>query len=200
MTIAALARGDTVFCDDPAIFSAILLPGVTLAEWRRKLPDAAVAWLTALDPDRIDDLDFVCPVAAARAEVFDGLAQANYPADPGTAWLADDIADLIARYAATLDLADVALRLEIIDTDACRRFHADVVTARAICTYRGPGTQWLDDAAIRDLGTGDVGLMKGRLWSNQPLVHRSPPIAQTGQWRLVLVLNPPGPADCATDA
>ena len=33
------------------------------------------------------------------------------------------------------------LRLDVISTNACRKFHRDAVTARLLCTYRGSATQ-----------------------------------------------------------
>lgn len=40
------------------------------------------------------------------------------------------------------------------------------------------------------LHTFDVGLFKGKLATDRPAMHRSPPIAGTGAVRLLLVLNP----------
>ena len=90
-------------------------------------------------------------------------------------------------------------------SDGSGTFHADYVSLRLILTYAGPGTQWLDqgDAArlhdgaaietlcVRAIPTGDVALFKGRKWARDaPIIHRSPPIADTGQRRLVLVIDP----------
>jgi len=103
-----------------------------------------------------------------------------------------------------MDTTAVAIRLEVIETNACRKFHADHVTARLICSYAGPGTQWIDDRdamalaggadpatlTVRQVATGDVALFKGHDRSETPIVHRSPPIAGTGTRRLVLVIDP----------
>ncbi|MEO0057370.1 MAG: hypothetical protein RIT17_820, partial [Pseudomonadota bacterium] len=79
---------------------------------------------------------------------------------------------------------------------------ADYVRARLITTYAGEGTDWLDaaDAArvaagqeprqINRMATFDVGLFKGKLATDHPAIHRSPPIAGSGGARLLLVLNP----------
>lgn len=186
-------------------FDAITAPGVALAVWERRLPAQISAWLGALDLDDIEDLDFDCDVTCADAAIAAALMEAGYPQAPHTEWLCDDVTALIRRYATLLSLARVAIRLEVIETDACRKFHADHMTVRAISTYLGPATQWLmpDDAAavaagrhpdtvaIKQLAAGDVALIKGRLWAaDHPLVHRSPPIAATGERRLVLVLDP----------
>ena len=101
-----------------------------------------------------------------------------------------------------MDLARIELRLEVVRTDSCRKFHADYVSARLITTYVGAGTDWLDDAEAAHLAASgeprrinrmaafDVGLFKGKLATERPAIHRSPPIAGTGAKRLLLVLNP----------
>jgi hypothetical protein len=83
----------------------------------------------------------------------------------------------------------------VVETDACSKFHADFVTLRTITTYRGPGTQWQraddpGDQTINEMRSGAVGLFKGRLLQPEPSVlHRSPPIADSGESRLVLVID-----------
>jgi hypothetical protein len=86
------------------------------------------------------------------------------------------------------------LRREVIETNACRRFHADFVTLRLLCSYVWLGTQWCRaDApdAICEVPTGAIGVFKGRMLLDPPTVlHRSPPIVATGQRRLVLTIDP----------
>ncbi len=194
---------------DPAIIGAILLPGVTLATWQRRLPDRIMRWLDRLDYDTIDDVEQTCVATPATDSIFKTLSAAGYPVGPDARWFAGEIAGLVHRYAGIVDAREVTFRLEVIETDACRRFHADFVSVRAITTYLGPGTQWLspadaaalapgaeaDDRAVQQIATGSFALMKGRLWAaDMPLVHRSPPIMASGGRRLVLVLDPVGDA------
>ncbi|KWV92041.1 hypothetical protein AUC45_12885 [Erythrobacter sp. YT30] len=107
------------------------------------------------------------------------------------------------HYCAILDLGEVEVRLEVVTTNSCRKWHADYVKARLITTYVGSGTQWLTQADadrvkggeepqwINSMSPGDVGMFKGKLATDTPAIHRSPPIAGTGEKRLLLVLNPP---------
>lgn len=209
-TIRHAADDHVAATDDPSILGAILMPRVTLALWMRVLPPDVAVWLDAIDVGTIDDIALTCAMARADVEIADAMAAAGYPAVIEMHWLRDDIASLVRRFAAILDIDAVAIRLDVIETDACRRFHADYVTARAITTYRGSGTQWLssDDAArlvggspldvldIADIATGTVAMMKGRLWApDAPLVHRSPPIAGIGIARLTLTLDSPRRAE-----
>ena len=115
-----------------------------------------------------------------------------------TAALAEIFADLMRTHF-------LRLRFDVINTNACRKFHIDTVTARLICTYRGTGTQYgfpIDDTDPPRVFTATTGapiLLRGRLWPERPnagLRHRSPPIEGSGQTRLVLVLDPvEGPED-----
>jgi hypothetical protein len=109
--------------------------------------------------------------------------------------LAADIDDLVRRFAALTGKPTVRLRLEAVDGDACRKFHADYTDLRLVSTYAGPGTDICrtpaDDAPVHRIGTGDVALFKGKLFPGAPpvLLHRSPPIEGTGDRRVVLVLD-----------
>lgn len=180
---------------DPGVLEAVARPDVHLAIWNRPLP-AALAWLPTLDWTKIDDLDFETSVDAAEAEITEGLAEAGYPAgDRGDALL-NEILGHARRFAAIQRLDTVSIRLEVIETDACRKFHADHVTARLLTTLVGSGTQWIHGAAdpdtpIRQMRTGDVGIFKGRLGADPVgILHRSPPILATGETRLLLAINP----------
>lgn len=182
--------------------AAISDEGVNLAIWQR----ADAPTIAAGDLDDVDDVAVTLWVAELAEAVPAALVAARFGARDG-AMLARDIVDLATRFAALLAIDRVAIRLEVVETDACRRFHADYVAVRLICSYVGPGTQWLDnrDAAAlgegadlaeltpRSIATGDVALFKGRDRTDMPIVHRSPPVAATGELRLVLVIDPPRP-------
>jgi hypothetical protein len=112
--------------------------------------------------------------------------------------LAADIHDLVQRFAALTDKATVRVRLEAVDGDACRKFHADYTDLRLVTTYAGPGTDirttTAEDSPVHRIRAGDIALFKGRLFPGEPpvLLHRSPPIEGTGERRIVLVLDTPG--------
>lgn len=111
--------------------------------------------------------------------------------------LAADIDELVRRFATLTGKPAVRLRLEAVDGDACRKFHADYTDLRLVTTYAGPGTDIrqtpAEDAPVTRIGAGDIALFKGKLFPGQPpvLFHRSPPIEGTGERRIVLVLDTP---------
>lgn len=183
--------------NDEAILDRIMIPGIHLALWRRTRP-ARLGWVDEIAWNAINDLDFPAPIAALEGEVADGLREAGYPQSTETRVLRDEIASLARRFAALIGCDMVRLRLEVVETDACRKFHADIVTARLLTTLSGPATQWIETVApdqINQLAAGDVAIFKGRLLAEEPaILHRSPPIAGTGDKRLLLAIDPYDPA------
>lgn len=199
MTLAALSRAITA--PDADVLQAIHRNHVSLAIWERTAPPS----IAALSLDKVANIRFQSPVAELPCRLETAMADGGYEQSISRDALIADIAVVAEHFAAVMELSDVEIRLEHVVTNACRKFHGDYVTARLICTYVGPGTQWLDPEDpgncdcgdphdIRQLGSGDIGLFKGHLWSAEaPAIHRSPPIEGSGEERLVLVINPPSP-------
>lgn len=183
----------------PDVLEAIREADCNLAIWER----APFADFTPLTLGTPADLRFTCDASALPALLEQGLVQNGFGGNPALhAALIADAAMLADRFCAAMDLATLELRLEVVRTDSCRKFHADYVTARLITTYVGEGTDWLDEANAARVAAGqpperihrlapfDAGLFKGKLATDHPAIHRSPPIAGTGAARLLLVLNP----------
>jgi Protein of unknown function (DUF1826) len=172
---------------------------ISIAIWERASP-RRVSDISLQD---VSNLRFTASLGELPALLERELNSAGFKKCAQRDLLAADIATLAQQYGAVMDLSEVEIRLEHVTTNACKKFHGDHVTARLICTYVGPGTQWLDceDAEdcrcgdphnIQQMNAGDVALLKGRIWSeDHPVIHRSPPIEGTGEERLVLVINPP---------
>ena len=106
---------------------------------------------------------------------------------------------------------NIKLRLEVVKTDMCRFFHTDNYRQRLLCTYKGPGTEWLDHSNVKREGLGkgcnnnivkdfskvnkantfDVLLLKGTKYegANSAIVHRSPPIRKEAKTRILLKID-----------
>jgi hypothetical protein len=152
--------------DRPDVFAAIHDPDCHLAIWRRA-PFANLAPLVEGTPQ---DLSFDTTPAALPARLAAQLAQKGFGGPAALhAALTRDVADLAARFCAVMGLARLELRLEVVRSDSCRRFHADYVTARV--------RAGMEPQRIHQLAPFDVGLFKGRLAGERPAIHRSPPIA-----------------------
>lgn len=186
--------------DQPEVLTAIREEACNLAIWRR----ARLADFTPLTRGTPQDLRFASDPEALPGTLASALRESGFGGSAALhRALVEDAAHLARLFCAAMDLARFELRLEVVRTDSCRKFHADYVTARLITSYVGEGTHWLEqeDAErvaagaepqrIHRLDTFDVGLFKGKLGTDRPAIHRSPPIAGTdGGARLLLVLNP----------
>lgn len=197
---------------DADVLASIADPRVQLAVWTRGADFSWREWVEGLAPVALP----VCRTATTAAEVPDLLRaqceRSRAPSGAGRDAFIDDVAQLAARFAAIARVQTIRLRLEAIDDDACRRWHRDFVPLRLLCTYRGPGTQWVEpthaaralaepEAEIEDarsLRTGDVGLLKGCGWAGQGsdsgIAHRSPRLAGSGRVRLLLAIDLPAPS------
>lgn len=181
--------------ESPQVLTEVLQDGVNLAVWQRQLPvhvaDFAQVLLSLgqplaesltleLQPD--DDAPALRGLAVAYADL------------QGYEGFICDVRWLVGAYACLLDARRVGLRLRALEGAMCPRFHVDHVPARLICTYAGPGSEWLtapDAVQVEQLSTGDVAVLKGERWlgnKGQGLVHRSPAVP-AGQRRLMLTLD-----------
>lgn len=192
MSVATLVRTEPVQASNTAdILSRIKEPDVHLALWRRALP-ADLEGLVALDLREIDDIDVRVPLDGLGAELPLLLENAGY--DAYAPALLRELRQIAVRFAGLVDCNDMRLRLEVVETDACRKFHSDYVKARLLMPLVGSGTQWREasgDETIHEMRVGEVGIFKGRVWAPEPsILHRSPPVAETGEIRLLFALNP----------
>ncbi|MEM7472481.1 MAG: DUF1826 domain-containing protein [Pseudomonadota bacterium] len=184
--------------NDPSALDTFLHDHCAAAILRKQTPDRVQSWLNALEPEQLPRGRVILPPSAV-AETLGHLCDiAGLPAGPERNWLEADIDDLAQTFAKLMEARFLRLRLDVITTNACRRFHVDAITARLICTYRGTGTQYgiaTDPSGPKDIYTVETGapiLLRGTLWPETPssgLLHRSPPIEGTGEARLVLVLD-----------
>jgi hypothetical protein len=191
-----------------AILDRIVEPGVELAIWNRSMPAAVGARLdrATVRSRTLPALRTTVPASVPEAPLAAALA--DLKDRPLADALADDVAHLVRLVAHLIGCETLSVRLEAITGDACRRFHADRIPFRLIVTYRGPGTEWVDEAAlppggdprhppmeaVRRVPAGAVALFKGSLGSDRPLLHRSPPITGTGAVRLLLCIDEGLPA------
>lgn len=196
MTVVSLPAASAAA--EPAILQDIRREDCNLAIWKRPLETDFAPMIEGAP----QDIRFAAALADLPALLAAELADRGFAARHLHASLVADAAMLAQHFCTALGLARVEVRLEVVTTDSCRKFHADYVSARLITTYVGPGTDWLDTAEaealargeeprrIHRMETGDVGLFKGKLATLHPAIHRSPPISTSGEARLLLVLNP----------
>ncbi len=185
--------------DDPTGLKTFLQPGFAAAIWRRQTPPDVQSWLDSLDPSLLPSGRVILPVDKI-AETLGHLCDMHQtPQAEARDWLQTDITALADMFADLTSAKFLRLRLDVVTTNACRKFHIDALTSRLVCTYRGTGTQYgistdgQDPKPVFTVQTGAPILLRGTLWPTQPasgLLHRSPPIEGSGETRLVLVLDP----------
>ncbi|MEM7524557.1 MAG: DUF1826 domain-containing protein [Pseudomonadota bacterium] len=185
--------------DDAATLSGFRNQGCAAAILRRVNPPAFQSWIDALAPDRLPKGRKVVGQRDVRRTALQFCLDSNTPEGPERALLIDDVATLADRFADIMKAAYLRVRFDVIETNACRKFHVDAITGRLVCTYRGTGTQYGistgggDPEQVHTTPTGAPILLRGTRWPERPgtgFLHRSPPIAGTGETRLVLVLDP----------
>ncbi|SHF43663.1 Protein of unknown function [Ruegeria intermedia] len=197
-TVKDAAVGVAV-ADDPAGLRAFVQPGCAAAIWRRNMPKDVQSWLESVPEDALPNGRVILPKGAVPETVGHLCDMSAMPNGGERAWLEADIAEMARMFADLMQTDYLRLRLDRIQTNACRRFHIDAVTARLVCTYRGTGTQYgvstdgAEPKRVFTVPTGAPILLRGTLWPAEPpsgLLHRSPPIEGTGETRLVLVVDP----------
>lgn len=124
----------------------------------------------------------------------------------------EDIKNLLDHFKNVTAENEFRLLVATVKSNMCRRFHTDVNDLRMLCTYIGPGTEWLSEENInrkaldagndnrsvvvhqndiRQVKSGDVTILKGALYPNndRAVVHRSPTIETAGIKRLLLRID-----------
>ncbi|MBL8949284.1 MAG: DUF1826 domain-containing protein, partial [Myxococcaceae bacterium] len=119
-------------------------PTVDLVTWRRAVDDMLVKWLDAVavtqsfEVDERVDLDLP-PIGRWLEQV---------PVSPGRLAFARDLALLIETWRRITKLKSGRVQLSTLTTRGCPRFHIDAVGMRMLCTYLGPGTEWIPEPAL----------------------------------------------------
>ena len=197
--------------DQPDVLHRILEPGVNLSLWQRPVQSAIAQELSSLQASDLPDVRCSTSSSSFDDDVCGLLRRQGLDSTAFTSWRLDlrKLADL---YFSVSENRRVKMRLETTDANNCHRFHADRTRLRLLCTYRGPGTEWLTEAQVDrwSLSNGSanediirfgeptrfmsfwVGIMKGSAYpgnAGHGLVHRSPPIAGSGQTRVLFCLD-----------
>lgn len=179
-------------------------PDVTLALWQRSLDPKIVAQLDRLSFEELPHFRLILPSADAPAALNDMLSAFASPVEHLAEGLATDLAMLSSVFARLTESDALELRLEAIETDACKRFHYDNYGARLVSTYAGPGTVYVPDSharaaldqqssyagPIHEMPRFAVGLFKGAKSPDGGLVHRSPRLEGTDRFRLFFCATP----------
>ena len=206
MTTLSLTTGN-----QPQVLHQILDPDVQLGLWQRPAQAMITRELLSLKASDLPDMRCTTSSDSFDDDVDRLLEQQGLDPLAFSNWRSDlrRLADIYFHLSGN---SDVEMRLETTDEDGCTRFHVDNTQLRLLCTYQGPGTQWLTDEQVDRLAQSSgasnddivrfgepssfapfwVGIFKGKTYpgnSGQGLVHRSPPIEGSGQIRVLFCLD-----------
>ena len=182
----------------------ITKPAASLIIWQRRLDQSLINWISSLTPDQLPS----GRVLANRENIQDAIEVffsniSNKDQNKKTL-LANDITQLAEKYADITKTNKIDIRLDVIQNDACWKFHLDRVNYRLVTTYFGEGTQYVSpehanealekqtdyNGPIKIIREQHVAIFKGS--NNTPgsgTVHRSPPIKEKQTTRLLLCIN-----------
>lgn len=205
MNTSVLERADAqipasvAIVDTVAELSAIRDTGCAAAIMKRDPIAVLHAWLNTLAPDCLPEARLILRPDAVQKTVEQICDACGTPQGLARQILAHDIAELARNFARLMNVTHIRLRLDVVTTNACKKFHIDALTARLICTYRGQTTQ-LGEAtpdgepdSIFSVPQGCPVILRGTQWKDDTptsLKHRSPPIEGSGETRLLLVMDP----------
>lgn len=191
--------------DDPATnvsrvngLYALRQSTVPAAIWKRSIPYSIQTWFDQIDPDTLPRARVKLMTQDVAIVARQACDEAGLPDCSERDWFVEDITGLAECFAGVMSTRRLQIRFDIITGNACKKFHTDVVKARLICTYRGPGTQYgmltggKETDQIFDVPNGCPIVLRGMRWpatDSECFRHRSPPIKGLGITRLNLVLD-----------
>lgn len=198
----AVTDQDILFTD-PSVLTEIYDPSRNIVVWDRELPPAICSYSDHLVAR---SKRFQVRLLGSLTGILREL-DAALPSGIGKNEFTSDVELLVNMFCELFALEEIGFRLAVLDKAMCPKFHVDRVPCRLATTYRGPGTEWLDNhCALRDengrvqvsasayintLAKGAVALLKGDAWEGNEgrgLVHRSPAVNSFAQ-RLFLTLD-----------
>lgn len=196
---------------EPTDLRTILNTDVNLAYYKRERDqhmEQYIMWLIRHSTKGID-------MVVNRRELEGAIANQMNDVGPGNIGkikMEEDIIKLASLFFEITGAPNLRLILKIVSDDACRKFHTDAYDLRLLCTYSGRGTEWIEDrfvnrrklfhgenediikdnSKVRRMEPFEVAILKGEI-SSRPkgkgIVHRSPPIQQAGEKRLLLRID-----------
>ena len=182
----------------------IKTPNTDLIIWHRTLPARLHNWIKSLPASYLPKLRVLVAPCDLNSALDPMLDACGLPNNDMRDFMVNDISALVRKFSFISETEMVDVRLEHIDHDSCWRFHTDVVDLRLLTSYLGKGTEWVKPIhaqnAINDqkqysgpierLELNEVGIFKGkRSLDTNGIVHRSPPVEDSGNSRLLLCLN-----------
>lgn len=187
-------------------------PHINLAIWKRKANHDILRYIWFLYASGFKSISFHTNSETLTADIEE-MFESKLPHSPFVDYeaLKKDIHLLTTYFILLSQKNSVAIHLKVINHNACRKFHVDGYESRLLCTYEGSGTEWLENKnvkrsalgtenikivknwdSIRQMNAFEVGFLKGenlKSPTGKGIVHRSPPIEDSGKKRFLLRID-----------
>lgn len=190
----------------------ICSPAYNILTFSRPVQPEIEAFVLHLSRLPLSPVRQTLPAAEIAQAMSDQLAPACRGHEAGFAALVEDIDRLARRFSEVARSPTLRLWFATVSDNMCRLFHTDAVALRLLCTYLGPGTQWVEEnnvnwdrineprneARVRDLeqvqqcAPFEVAVLKGAMYDHndgQAVLHRSPSVAGGSATRVLLRLD-----------
>jgi hypothetical protein len=179
-------------------------PMFSLVIWQRKIPHSVKTWVSEQQPEQLPSGRVLTDRHNIREAIKTFFLKNKHNEQNEQQWLANDIVQLAQKYADITGSNKIDIRLDVIQNDACWKFHLDRVDYRLVTTYKGEGTQYVSpenaeqalneqtdySGPIKKIVEQNVAIFKGsNNTCGRGIVHRSPPIKEKQETRLLLCIN-----------
>ena len=108
---------------------------------------------------QIQNLDYFIEEEFSSNELTDILIEdlTSITNDDAKICFINDICQIAKDFFHSTQSKSIRIQILKVTTDKCRLFHADYNVQRLLCTYLGPGTEWLEESNVnyKYLGKGD---------------------------------------------
>ncbi|XDD43815.1 DUF1826 domain-containing protein [Leptospira sp. WS60.C2] len=178
------------------VLNEIHKKGVNIAIWKRKPSKNILSYLDSIARDKHFSLEIDSKDLKQMETI---LPKSNTVSNLE---FAKEIKKLSIIYENITNQKEHTIQITTVDKMQCPLFHVDFLAYRMMCTYTGPGTQWIpnsnadrshlgcgrnnhliqDFSLIRETENFDVILMKGDLHPDDPkngCIHKSPEVFLT---------------------
>ncbi len=175
-------------------------PAVQVCSWQRGIDPAIGEYLSGLQTSATQSIETLTEADLPKLT--------DLPAGHSKSALIKDLSFLQEIVCELLGCNAVGLRFARVGHAMCPGWHVDRAGIRLVCTYQGPGTQWLESQDIDrsnlrqnklesepfvEATVGEIVLLKGSLWQQNEAfgaVHRSPEVSSNTQLRTLVTLDP----------
>lgn len=191
---------------------AIFEEDVNLFCWERQLPGEIIRYLEEVIPKHPPKLSLTINSATLHDQLVKARDAWGITNLPGSELFWRDVRNLTQDFLSYSETDRARLYLRVMADDGCTKFHVDGYKFRLFTTYYGSGTEWVpevvvkraalgttnqkivkDFSEVRQMQAGHVAILKGEIPNGRSrvrgIVHRSPPITDIGEKRLILRID-----------